>query len=58
MLCDANKILDELDLPDDEKEHIRQEIRAEFPDDDMLYELHLIRVARYLRERKGSMKQG
>ncbi|HME55518.1 MAG TPA: hypothetical protein VKM55_25155 [Candidatus Lokiarchaeia archaeon] len=50
MLCDVDKLLNELNLSAEEKENLIQDVRADFPDDEMLFELHLIRVVRHIQE--------
>ena len=50
MLCDVDKILNELNLSAEEKENLIRDVRADFPDDEMLFELHLIRAVRHVQE--------
>jgi hypothetical protein len=40
---DINKIIKQSRLPDNIIERLKQEIRMEFPADDLMYELHLMR---------------
>ncbi|MFO8020784.1 MAG: hypothetical protein R6U96_19330 [Promethearchaeia archaeon] len=52
MLYDVDTILKELHLPDQEKEDLVKELREEFPQDEMLFELHLYRAAQFLKKQK------
>ena len=54
MLYDVKTLLDELNLNDKEKKKLIEEIRKEFPHDEMLFELHLFRANKYLKNRKKS----
>ncbi len=54
MLYDIEILMEELDISDEEKEKLIQEVRKEFPDDDMLFELHIFRLVKYLNSRKLS----
>ncbi|MHA1284975.1 MAG: hypothetical protein ACTSQP_20925 [Promethearchaeota archaeon] len=51
MLYDIKKLFKELNLTDKEKENLIKEVRAEFPNDDMLFELHLYRMIQFLKKR-------
>ncbi len=53
MLYDIEILLKELNLSDEEKEKIIREVRMEFPDDEMLFELHLFRTVQYLKKQKN-----
>jgi len=53
MPCDVNKILDELNFSKEEKEKLIQDVRADFPDDEMLFELHVIRAAHHFHEKQS-----
>ena len=50
MLYDINVLLEKLEISDKEKEELVKEVRAEFPEDDMLFELHLFRAINYLKK--------
>lgn len=50
MLYDIEILLKQLNLTDKEKEDLVREIRDEFPQDDMLFELHLFRVIQFLKK--------
>lgn len=52
MLYDIEILLKQLDISDDEKKKIIQDLKEDFPDDDMLFELHLFRVVQYLNKKK------
>ncbi len=54
MLYDIKILLEELDLTNEEKERLIEEVRKEFPNDDMLFELHLFRRIKYVKKRKLS----
>ena len=54
MLYDIETLMEELDMNVEEKEKLVQEVRKEFPDDDMLFELHIFRLVKYLNSRKLS----
>lgn len=46
--------MEELNMSEEEKEKLVQEVRKEFPDDDMLFELHIFRLVKYMNSRKLS----
>ena len=50
MLYDIENLLKQLNLTDKEKEVLVRELRDEFPQDDMLFELHLFRVIQFLKK--------
>ena len=52
MLYDIEMLLKDLDLSKKEKEVLLKELREEFPEDDMLFELHLFRAVQYLKKLK------
>jgi hypothetical protein len=52
MLYDIKVLLEELDISDKEKEDLVKEVREEFPEDEMLFELHLFRTINYLKKLK------
>jgi len=52
MLYDIKVLLEELDISDKEKEDLVKEVREEFPEDEMLFELHLFRAINYLKKLK------
>ena len=53
-MFDYEKFEKELKLPKDTVIKIRASVREEFPKDDMMYELHLVRV--YSALQKGEIK--
>jgi hypothetical protein len=53
VLYDINALLEELEISDKEKEDLVKEVRAEFPEDEMLFELHLFRAINYLKKLKA-----
>jgi len=52
MLYDIENLMKEANLSEKEKNMIITEIREEFPQDDMLFELHLFRMVQYLKKQK------
>ncbi len=50
MLYDIDILLKNLDLTNEEKEKLIKELREEFPQDEMLFELHLFRVIKFLKK--------
>jgi len=52
MLYNINSLLEDLDLTKEEKESLIKELREEFPQDEMLFELHLFRAVQYLKKKK------
>jgi len=52
MLYDVEILLKDLDITDEEKKKIIQDLKNEFPNDEMLFELHLFRIVQYLKKRK------
>ena len=52
MLYDIENLLKEANLSEKEKNQILTELREEFPQDEMLFELHLFRVIQYLKKQK------
>ncbi len=52
MLYDIEVLLKEVDLSDEEKKDLIKEVREEFPQDEMLFELHIFRVVQYLKKQK------
>ena len=50
MLYNIENLLKELKLTDKEKEDIIKELRDEFPQDDMLFELHLYRAVQFYKK--------
>jgi len=54
MLYDVKTLLEEVNLNDKEKKKLIEEIRKEFPHDEMLFELHLFRAVKYLKNRNKS----
>ena len=54
MLYNPEILMNELDLSKEEKEKLIEEVRKEFPNDEMLFELHIFRIVQYLKEQKKS----
>ena len=52
MLYDIEMLLKDLDMSKKEKEELLKELREEFPEDDMLFELHLFRAVQYFKKLK------
>ena len=51
---DIERTIEETKLPEEMVQSILKEVREEFPDDDMMYELHVIRALQAeLRQRLG-----
>ena len=44
------KIAREANIPPDQLQELRQLVRREFPQDDMLYELHLLRICMAIKQ--------
>jgi hypothetical protein len=53
MLYNIKLLLEELEISDKEKEELIKEVREEFPDDEMLFELHVFRAINYLKKLKN-----
>ena len=56
MLYDKDILLKELDMSDEEKDKLIQDLKIEFPHDDMLFELHLFRAVQYLKKKQHISK--
>jgi len=52
MLYDIDILLKDLNLTNEEKENIIKELREEFPQDDLLFELHLYRMIQFLKKER------
>ena len=52
MLYDIEELLKGLKITEEEKKKIIREIKEEFPNDEMLYELHLFRMVQFLKKIK------
>lgn len=52
MLYNIENLLEELNLTKKEKEDLMQDLRDEFPQDEMLFELHLYRAVQFLKKQK------
>ncbi|MEE9378338.1 MAG: hypothetical protein V3V33_09920 [Candidatus Lokiarchaeia archaeon] len=52
MLYNIENLLEELNLTKKEKEDLIQELRNEFPQDEMLFELHLYRAVQFFKKQK------
>lgn len=47
---DYKKVAKEAHIPDKKLEELKRIVREDFPHDDMLYELHLLRACRAIQE--------
>ena len=56
MLYNVDILLKDLDLTSKEKEDLINELRNEFPEDDMLFELHLYRAVQFLKKQRNNIK--
>ena len=45
------------ELTQAEKENIREDVRKEFPNDEMMQEIHFIRQVHYLQTKDSSMEE-
>jgi len=52
MLYYIENIMNEAQLSEKEKNKIITELNEEFPQDEMLFELHLFRMVQYLKKQK------
>ena len=52
MLYDIDILLKDLDLTNEEKAKLIKELKEEFPQDEMLFELHLFRMVKFLKKAK------
>jgi len=52
ILYDVDTLFEGLELTSQEKEKIINELRDEFPHDDLLFELHLFRMIQFLKKEK------
>ncbi len=52
MLYDIEMLLKDLELSKEQKEDLIKELKEEFPQDEMLFELHLYRAVQYLKKLK------
>ena len=50
-MYDIQLILEELELSNAEKENLIKELKDEFPQDEMMFELHLLRAVQYLKKK-------
>ena len=55
IMYDTRRIAEEFGISEDDYMDIRNEIRAEFPNDDMMFELHLFRALK-AHHKKGIVK--
>lgn len=53
MLYNVEELLSKVEMTAKEKEKLIQEIKDEFPNDEMLFELHLYRAVKYFTEIQG-----
>lgn len=49
-MFDINKVIKELDLPKKFIQKLEKELRQEFPNDKMMYELHFIRALKSFKQ--------
>ena len=49
----VDNLFKDLDLTNKEKEDIIKELHDEFPQDEMLFELHLFRLVKYLKKKRN-----
>ncbi len=54
---DYQKIAHEAKIPADKLEKLRKGIQAEFPKDEMMYELHMLRVCMAIRDGMISIEE-
>jgi hypothetical protein len=54
---DSEKLAHEADIPPDKLEKLRQLIRRDFPKDDMMYELHLLRACMAIKSGVSTIEQ-
>ncbi len=47
---DYKRVADEAGIPPDKLDQLAAAIRAEFPRDDMMYELHVLRACRAIKD--------
>ncbi|MHA1148474.1 MAG: hypothetical protein ACTSR8_09525 [Promethearchaeota archaeon] len=52
MLYDVENLMNEANLSEKERTETINELKKEFPQDEMLYELHLFRIIQYLKKKK------
>ncbi|HUX98140.1 MAG TPA: hypothetical protein VMV49_01180 [Candidatus Deferrimicrobium sp.] len=50
MLYDPKILLNSLKISDEEKENLIKEIKEDFPNDELLFELHLFRAIQHLKK--------
>ena len=53
MLYDIDILLKDLDLTNKKKEELIKELKEEFPQYEMLFELHLFRMVKFLKKEKN-----
>jgi hypothetical protein len=53
MLYNIENLLEDLNLTNKEKEDIIKELHDEFPQDEMLFEIHLFRLVKYLKKKRN-----
>ncbi|MBM3130368.1 MAG: hypothetical protein FJ009_17285 [Chloroflexi bacterium] len=56
-MFDLTQLKQQSGLPAEVLEQIEQAIRADYPDDDMMFELHLVRVLQALKQRRITLEQ-
>ncbi len=54
LLYNIKNLLNQLKISNKEKEDLIDELKTEFPNDEMLFELHLYRAIQYLKKRETS----
>ncbi len=52
MLFDIENLFKKVKLTEKEKSQLIKEVKAVFPDDEMMFELHLMRVINHLEKRE------
>lgn len=52
MLYDIENLIKEAKLSEKEKNKIIAEVKEEFPQDEMLFELHIFRILQHLKKQK------
>ncbi|MHA1196356.1 MAG: hypothetical protein ACTSSM_09700, partial [Promethearchaeota archaeon] len=52
MIWNVEKLLEGLNLSKEEKEKIIKEVKNEFLNDEMLFELHVYRIVEYIKRKR------
>lgn len=53
-IFDTRRIARELEVSEEDYEKLEKEIKAEFPGDEMMFELHFLRALKYLASKTES----